>query len=159
MKIGVAIAAATAVLTAASGSSAATVRCRIEKPARATYGSPSSTLYLSDLTATNLPKHRTLGGSPCATANWLAYEFEYEVIHKQQAPGVLETDEDEPTGAPPLEWEPWSNSFRFLECSEEREIATFVHGHQRVSMRTRLRYEELPVYCEAEGPGPAGEGS
>ncbi len=60
---------ATAILMAPSGASAATTRCRIERPARVTVGSLASTVEISDLTATNLPKYRTLGGSRCATAN------------------------------------------------------------------------------------------
>jgi hypothetical protein len=84
-------------------------------------------------------------------ANELAFEYEYRVIEYGEAPGVLETDGwDERS---PVEFFPDGNELRFRECSEERATATFTHGRQRVSWRARLRYEELPVYCEGEGPG------
>lgn len=152
MKVIVGVVSATAVLMAPGAASAATTKCRIEKPARATYGSLSSTVYLDHLTATDVPQRSE--GPQCALANELAFEFENHVIEYGEAPGVLETDGWEERA--PVEFFPDGNELDFSECSEERETAIFTHGRQRVSWRVRLRWDELPVYCEGEGSGSGG---
>lgn len=162
MKHRIGLTALIAALIAPSAASAATARCRIEKPARATYGIATQNaleVKIDDLTATNLPKHHTFGGSPCATADRLAWSFEYELWSKRERPGVLETDPDESLGVPPLEWFPVyerGSEHYEGEYAVEHLTATFRHGHQRVSLRAQVK----SWVGEAEGPGeePCEEG-
>jgi hypothetical protein len=139
------LAAAVAVVLLCSGvADAQTTHCRIHAPARATY---EQAVSISDLTATNLPKHRTLGGSPCATASWLAYTFEWFMVsgpivnNPMGLPSTLETDDDELHRVRPLKWT-MRYSIPITGCAEAL-TATFAHGHQLVSMRVRL----LNVNC------------
>jgi hypothetical protein len=55
------------------------------------------------LSAMNVLAHRTAGGSPCATANELAWYFQDQVAHEEM-PEVLLTDDDERARVPPLTW-------------------------------------------------------
>jgi hypothetical protein len=140
------VAAVTLVAAAATSAGAATKHCRIEKPARpadGTWESGYGTIKISHLAAKDLPQHQTLGGSPCATANWLAYQYEEAVTNPEvQAenkgtPMALETYASNQSGreVPKLEWQIKETSSRELHGHRLSYTATFVHGRERVSLR------------------------
>ena len=132
-------------VAAATPASAATKHCRIEKPARPAYGTWESgygTIKISHLVAKNLPQHQTLGGSPCATANWLAYQYEDAVTNPEvQAenkgmPQSLETYATSQAGSevPKLEWQIAETSLKEERGNHLSYTATFTHGRERVSL-------------------------
>lgn len=152
MRAIVGVVSATAVLMAPGAASAATTKCRIEKPARATWGQ----VEVSDLIVTNLPKHRTLGGSPCATADWLTYDLEGVLRSGARKPVLFETDDDDRSGVPPLEWEATYNEEGYVKWEGDENAegvsVTFSHGRQRVSVRALIWWREEHGY-EQEGEG------
>ena len=95
--------------------------------------------------AKDLPRHHTLGGSPCATANRLAWQYESQVTNPEAEaenkgkPQVLETEASAQPGreVPKLAWhveetglkEPPGRGTNFSYT------ATFSDGRQRVSVR------------------------
>jgi len=147
------VAAIVVLMVVPSGASAATVRCRIEKPARVTYkGQQGQVLKLSDLTATNLPQRHTYGGSPCATANAIAWTWEFQVgsqeAEYEPAPEAIATDDDELTRAPPLTWR-IKKSYGGEDGPEcQRSTETFRHGHQRVAVRVLEEIDGKPCGSE-----------
>jgi hypothetical protein len=134
-----------------SSASAATTRCRIEKPARPTYGSPEDVtgpVRISHLVAKNLPRHHTLGGSPCATANRLAWEYEFQLTNPEAEgehkgpPQVLETAASNQPGreVPRLEWSVEETGLQEPRCNTFSYTVTFTYERQRVSLHAVVRH-------------------
>jgi len=110
--------------------------CRVEKPARAHYGAVS----ILSVSEQNLPRRR----SPCATADWVAWGFEYEQVaaedgvpEAEELPATVETDGWHE--GPPIEW---AASYRWNEQGEgpvELLTAVFTaRKHQKVTVRARI---------------------
>lgn len=133
------------VLFAPSAANAATIKCRIEKPARPSYGSTdelTGPVRISHLVAKNLPRHHTLGGSPCATANRLAWRYEFELTNPEAEaenkgkPQFLETAASNQPGREvgQLEWGIQETGLEEPRCNTYSYTATFTSGRQRVSL-------------------------
>lgn len=150
------LAAATMLLLVvlSSVANAATVRCRIEKPASIKWDGGLERVGITNLAATNLPKGRGYE-APCASANRLAWEFEYH-WGEGEAPSVLTT----PPRQTEDRWQPipWNVHYKnqgvigrlgeiegVTITAEEEEngvegppiealTATFQYGSERVSL-------------------------
>jgi hypothetical protein len=145
MKAMMGVAAVVGVLIAPSAAGATTTKCRIEKPARPTYGSREDfpgPVKISHLVAKNLPKHHTFGGSPCATANRLAWEYEFELDDPEAQdnryslpPTSLETPASNRPGreVPRLHWAVEETGLK-ERCNVLSYTATFTEGRQSVSL-------------------------
>jgi hypothetical protein len=155
MKAILGLAAAAGVLLAPTTASAATTKCRIEKPARPSYGSAeeiTGPVKISHLVAKNLPRHHTLGGSPCATANRLAWTYEFEMTNpgaeaeNKGRPQDLETAASNQPGheAPQLVWSIEETGLKEPRCNIYSYTATFSNGRQSVSVRVLLQLNEQP---------------
>jgi hypothetical protein len=156
MKAMVVVVAVVGFLMASSAASATTTKCRIEKPARPTYGSTEEfwgPVRISHLVAKNLSRHHTPGGSPCATANQLAWEYEFQLTNpeaeaerKGQPPEVLETKASNQRGreVPRLEWVVEETPRKEPRCNTFSYNVTFVQGRQRVSLHAvvQLNFQE-----------------
>lgn len=145
MKAIVGLAASLGVLLAAIPANAHTTRCRIERPARPSYGSTEELrgpVRISHLVAKNLPRRHTLGGSPCATANRLAWKYEFELTNPEAEaenkgePQFLETAASNQPGreVPQLEWGITETGLKEPRCNTYSYTATFTQGRQSVSL-------------------------
>jgi hypothetical protein len=154
MKVLVGVAAAVGVLLAPTAAGA-TTRCRIQKPARPSYGSSeeiTGPVKISHLVAKNLPRHHTLGGSPCATANRLAWKYEFEMTNpgaeseNKGRPTDLETAASNQPGreAPQLVWSIEETGLKEPRCNTYSYTATFSNGRQSVSVHVLLQLNEQP---------------
>jgi hypothetical protein len=151
--MGVATVVGVLVMPAAAG--AATTKCRIEKPARPTYGSREDfhgPVRISHLVAKNLPRHHTFGGSPCATANRLAWEYEFQLTNPEAEaeskglPLTLETAASNQPGreVPRYDWVVEETGLKEPRCNVFSYTATFTEGRQSVSLHAvvHLNFQE-----------------
>jgi hypothetical protein len=156
MKAMMGVAAVVGLLIAPSAAGATTTKCRIEKPARPSYGSREDfpgPVRISHLVAKNLPKYHTFGGSPCATASRLAWEYEFQLDNPEvedenrgMPPTFLETPASNRPGreVPRLHWVVEETGLKEPQCNVLSYTATFTEGRQSVSLHAVVHLNFQP---------------
>jgi hypothetical protein len=111
-----------------------------------TFGAEQARSLTPHLVAKNLPRDDTLGASPSATANRLAWECEVQLTNPEaeaenkRAPQFLVTDPSNLPGreVPGLVWAVQETGFGEPQRNNITYIAGFTYGRQRVSLRAVL---------------------